>query len=292
MFEKMDMTRVRVFLELMRPFTLLAPAVGFLSGATMAARGGLPLSALAGALAAALLNAASNVINQCFDVEIDRINKPRRPLPSGRVSMRPAAIFGALLYAAALCLAYAAHPRLLAVFALAGLLTVFYSTPPVRLRRHALSASLTLGVARGCLLMVGGWAAVHPVWHPAPWFAGLVFGLYVFGAGNTKDFADVRGDRAYGIRTLPVLFGARRAALWIAPFLVVPFLLIPVGVLRGWMPVAGLWLTSLAAWGGYVGWLMLRRPETLTIESNHISWKHMYLLLIVGQVGFAVAYGV
>jgi 4-hydroxybenzoate polyprenyltransferase len=166
------------------------------------------------------------------------------------MSMRPAATFSGLLYTAALYLAYAAHPRLLPIFALAALLTVLYSAPPVRLRRHALSASLTLGIARGCLLMVGGWAAVQPVWHPAPWFAGLVFGLYIFGAGNTKDFADVRGDRAYGIRTLPVLFGARRAALMIAPFLAGPFLLIPVGVLRGWVPGAGLWLTPLAIWGG------------------------------------------
>ena len=135
--------------------------------------------------------------------------------------------------------------------------------------------------------MVGGWAAVAPVWHPAPWFVGLVFGLYIFGASNTKDFADVRGDRAYGIQTLPVLFGARRAAWMITPFLIVPFLLIPVGVGRGWVPEAGLMLTPLALWGGYVAFLMLKRPEALTLESNHVSWKHMYLLLIAGQVGFA-----
>lgn len=286
----MDMTRVRAFLCLVRPFTLLAPALGFLSGATMAAGRLPPSPALVGALAAALLNAASNAVNQYFDVEIDRINKPSRPLPSDRLSLREAAILSGLLYATALCLAYLAHPRLLAIFVPTAMLTFLYSAPPIRLRRHALSASFALGIGRGCLLMVAGWMAVQPIWNPVPWFVGCVFGLYIFGAGNTKDFADVRGDRAYGIRTLPVLFGARRAALMIVPFLMGPFLLVPVGVLLGWVPEVGMWLTILAVWGGYIGWLMLRRPEALTIESNHISWKHMYLLLIAGQVGFAWVY--
>ena len=282
--------RVRVFWELMRPFTLLAPAVGFLAGGVMAAGGVPPVSAWVGALAAVLLNAGSNVVNQCFDVEIDRINKPGRPLPSGRVSARSAALFGGLLYATALGLAPLAHPRLLAIFVPTAALTFLYSAPPVRLRRHALPASFTLGIVRGCLLIVAGWAAVQPVWHPAPWFAGLVFGLYIFGAGNTKDFTDVKGDAAYGIRTLPLLFGTHRAAWVISPFLIAPFLLIPMGVLRGWVPEAGLGLTLLSVWGAYVSWLMLRRPEALAIERNHVSWKHMYLLMIAGQVGFAGVY--
>ena len=282
--------RPGTYLELMRPFTLLAPAIGFLSGAAIAASGLPPLAALVGALGAALLNSASNVANQCFEIEVDRINKPGRALPSGRVSLRQAAVFGGVLYGCALLLAYLAHPPLLAIFAPAALLTYLYSAPPVRLRRHALTSSLALGIGRGCLVMVAGWMVVQPVWHATPWFVGLVFGLYIFGAGNTKDFADVRGDGAHGFRTLPILFGARRAALMIVPFLVGPFLLVPVGVAFGWVPARGLCLTPLAVWGAYVGWLMLRRPEALTIESNHVSWMHMYLLLIAGQLGFAGVY--
>lgn len=279
--------QMRRFLDLMRPFTLLAPAVGFLAGSVMAANGLPPVRSLAGALAAMLLNAAANVINQCFDIEVDRINKPERPLPSGRISMPSAVRLGVILYGASLSLAYLVAPRLLAIFVSTAILTVLYSAPPVRLRRHALSASLALGIGRGCLLIVAGWGAVAPFWHPAPWFVGMVCGLYIFGAGNTKDFADVDGDRLHGIQTLPVLFGARRAAWAVWPFLIVPFLLIPVGIVWGWIPWSGVFLTPLGIWGGYIGWLMLRHPEMLTIESNHVSWKHMYLLLIAMQVGFA-----
>ena len=40
----------------------------------------------------------------------------------------------------------------------------------------------------------------------------------------------------------------------------------------------------------YVQYLMLRRPEELAVDANHVSWAHMYRMMFVAQVGFAVAY--
>src|SRR4026209_2362983 len=93
--------RAAVLFEFSRPFTLVAPALGFASGAATAAgafpRGawtqGLMVSPLIGLLMAAVLNAASNALNQIYDLDIDRINKPHRPLPSGRLSMRTGGLF-------------------------------------------------------------------------------------------------------------------------------------------------------------------------------------------------------
>jgi len=280
----------KAFLDLMRPFTLLAPAVGILAASAMAGAGFPRPVALLCALAAALLNGAANAANQCFDVEIDRINKPGRPLPSGRVGLRAGAAFSLLLYAGALSLSFCVNRGVFLIFLFTASLTFLYSAPPLRLKQHFLTASLTLAVTRGCLLIVAGWACVGPVWSATPWFIGLVFGLYILGAGSTKDFADIRGDRAFGIRTLPILIGVRRSALLISPFLVLPFLLIPVGVYGGWLTPAALPLTGLSAWGFYIAYLIVRRPEALTLETNHVSWKHMYLLLMAGQVGFAVVY--
>lgn len=80
-------------LQLCRPFTMLAPMVGVLAGAGAAigASGTALSTALVlrigmGAVMAGVLNAASNALNQVFDIEVDRINKPKRPLPSGRMS--------------------------------------------------------------------------------------------------------------------------------------------------------------------------------------------------------------
>src|SRR5262249_14532716 len=96
--------RVRLFVRFARPFTLLPPLLGVISGAVtawgsasnphvLAGRPRVWTLAIAATIAlgsacAALLNAASNVINQCYDVENDRINKPDRPLVAGTISMR------------------------------------------------------------------------------------------------------------------------------------------------------------------------------------------------------------
>jgi hypothetical protein len=44
------------------------------------------------------------------------------------------------------------------------------------------------------------------------------------------------------------------------------------------------------AYGTYVSYLMVRRPEEMASTENHISWTHMYLMVMVAQVGFALAY--
>ena len=46
----------------------------------------------------------------------------------------------------------------------------------------------------------------------------------------------------------------------------------------------------MTAYGIYVCYLMLRRPEDLAVEENHVSWAHMYRMMFVAQVGFALAY--
>ncbi|HET9481765.1 MAG TPA: UbiA family prenyltransferase, partial [Candidatus Polarisedimenticolia bacterium] len=119
---------------------------------------------------------------------------------------------------------------------------------------------------------------------------------------TTKDFSDMEGDRAGGCRTLPIVYGVRRSAWMIAPFFVFPWLLMPVGALAenpldpGHTILTGnTWVLAslgvgLALWGLYVCYLILKRPEELAEVENHISWKHMYLMMMAAQIGFALAY--
>ena len=126
---------------------------------------------------------------------------------------------------------------------------------------------------------------------------GGIFALFLLGATSTKDFSDMEGDRAHGCITLPIRFGVRRAAQMMAPFFVVPWLLIPV---FAWMPgrvhLTGnrAFLTALglflAGWGAYTVRLLLRDPEELASTENHPAWTHMYLMLMCAQAGFALGY--
>ncbi|MBN2208226.1 MAG: UbiA prenyltransferase family protein [Candidatus Coatesbacteria bacterium] len=281
-------------LSLVRPFTLLAPFIGFVSAATMASHSLPPAIAYIGAVAAALLNAASNGLNQIFDVDIDRINKSDRPLPAGRLTLRKAGLIVSVLYLASALIAAAVNWTFFAIVLVTAFFTYAYSAPPFRTKRVWWLANLTIAVPRGVLLVVAGWASVAGINDFEPWFVGLVFGLFIFGAAMTKDFADMVGDRAFGCNTLPIVLGPKGAAWVVAPFLSLPFLFISLGtwlgVLSGQPTVLYLLSLALVIWGGYAGYLLVRQPEELAAERNHPSWKHMYLIMLTAQMGVACSY--
>ena len=295
-----------LWFELSRPFTLVAPALGFASGAVTAA-GASPRESwttdllvypLLGLTMAAVLNAASNALNQIYDLEIDRVNKPARPLPSGRLALSSAWSFTIVTYVIALALAWTVAPggrhECFWIVAAATLITILYSVPPFRTKRLGIWANLTIAIPRGVLLKVAGWSAVKTVVAIEPWFIGGIFGLFLLGASTTKDFADMEGDARGGCRTLPLMYGVRRAAWMISPSFVVPFLLIAAGtvarILTGNFLLLMLLSAVMTIYGLYVCFLMLRRPEDLAVEANHVSWAHMYRMMFVAQVGFALAY--
>ncbi len=225
---------------------------------------------------AAVLNGASNALNQIYDLEIDRINKPKRPLPDGRLSMRDAWRFTWGAYAVALLLAWLVAPggrhECFWIVLIAAIITFLYSVPPARTKRLGIWANVTIAIPRGVLLKVAGWSAVKTVVALEPWFIGAIFGLFLLGASTTKDFADMEGDARGGCRTLPIIYGVRRAAWMISPSFVVPFLMIAVGawtgILTGNFVLLQLLAFVMTAYGLYVCYLMLRRPEDLAVEEN------------------------
>jgi 4-hydroxybenzoate polyprenyltransferase len=247
----------------------------------------------AGALAAALLNGASNVVNQVYDLPIDRINKPARPLPSGRATRRTALGLSVTLYAASLAIAATINCSVLAMFALGAAATVVYSVPPLRTKRFGWWANVTIAVPRGVLLKVAGWSVTKSILCPEAWLIGGVFGLFLLGATTSKDFADVEGDRADGCRTLPVVHGRQKAIRMIHPFFTIPFLLLAAGAAGGLFTGNRVALVALglicAAWGHAVV-VMLRRDPDAQLTENHPSWRHMYYLMFALQLGFAGAY--
>jgi 4-hydroxybenzoate polyprenyltransferase len=324
--------RLRTWAGFTRPFTLLPPTFGVLSGAVTAygsawnpdpdraVSWAVVWTVLLGTACAALLNAASNIINQIYDLDIDRVNKPQRPLVTGAIGMAPAWRFAIVVYALALlptwlvvvwpasslvgkAVAPLVRHECFFIYLIGLIATFVYSAPGLgRTKAHAFLANLTIAVPRGMLLKVAGWSMVASIVHVEPWFIGFVFFLFLVGASSTKDFSDMQGDLAGGCITLPIRFGVERAARMMAPFFVIPWLLLPLGawltdpfapghtILTGnrWV-LSGLGVT-LAAWGGYVVYLILRDPKALARTENHPSWTHMYLMMMSAQLGFAAAY--
>ena len=300
---------VRYF-RFIRPFTLLVPALGMVCGALMGlsvdpkgvsdwSPGGeeIILRILAGAVLAASLNAFSNGLNQICDLEIDRVNKPHRLLPSGRISMPEAWGLSLVFLVVALLLAIWINLQCFLVVLGGALGTCLYSAPPFRTKSRGIWANLTIAVVRGTLLPVAGWSTVKHVLQPEPWVLGAILGVYFLGAVTTKDFSDVEGDRRGGCRTLPVIYGVHRSIRIIAPFFILPFLALIPGAVFGLLSgqpalLAGLGLI-LAGWGGWIILLLVRSSQEWEGSmdwENHPSWRQMYLLTLTAQVGLVLAY--
>ena len=321
--------KARSLVAMTRPFTLVPPLLGILSGSACAYGSahnlhsrftwGLLATLLLGSACASLMNAASNIINQVYDLEIDRVNKPSRPLVTGDVSVRQAMGAAWSFYALSIVPIWWVVPpphdggflqraeapwQAHACFwiFLGGLLCTFiYSAPALgRTKRLGIWANVTIAVARGELLKVAGWSFVAVVGLWEPWYLGLVFFLFLLGASSTKDFSDMEGDRLGGCRTLPIVHGPAKAAWMIAPSFVLPWLLLPLGVFLpdgeggrlltgrpGLLVGLGLLLT---AWGAYCVYLILRNPQELAYTENHPSWTHMYAMMMAAQVGLGLAY--
>lgn len=323
--------RARVYVAFTRPFTLLPPTFGVVSGALTAIGSthhpdpdhrvtvSVIVALALGSLCAALLNAASNALNQYHDLEIDRHNKPERALVSGKIEAATGRRFATILYALAVLPTWAIVPgaggglmdRILApavrhecffVFLAGMILTFVYSDPRWgRTKRFGIWANVTIAVPRGCLLKVAGWSMAGSILHLEPWYIGLIFFFFLLGATTSKDFSDMAGDAAHGCRTLPIRHGVASAARRIAPCFVLPWLLIPLGAVLPDPFGSGPLLTGdprlltalgliLAAWGGWTVRIILRDPGALARSENHPSWTHMYLMMMFAQVGFAVAY--
>lgn len=306
--------RLKNWYAFTRPFTLLPPALGMISGgmvgwyakiegADVGGAGRVILNIILGAFMAAFLNAASNAINQVYDLEVDRINKPERMIPSGRMSVGESKWVAYALYVISLGFAFAVNMQCFVVAAIAAALTIVYSVPPMRTKRWGLAANLTIAVPRGLLLRVCGWAAAKDIWHAESWYIGSIFFFFLLGAASTKDFTDMEGDEKGGCNTLPIKYGVKKAAYMISPSFVLPFLLMPLGANLSWLTGGAfddvltgnaLLLTVfgivLAVWGMYVNYLILKDPDALATTENHPSWTHMYLMMMVAQVALIVAY--
>ena len=126
------------------------------------------------------------MLNQVHDLEMDRINKPERPLPLGRISVGAATTLAWVLYGIAILLAFlirpGSAPEVGIIVLFTGALTWAYSSPPLRLRSSWWAAPLVIAIPRGGLLKVAGWAVLAPVFSDRePWILGTIFFMFILG---------------------------------------------------------------------------------------------------------------
>jgi geranylgeranylglycerol-phosphate geranylgeranyltransferase len=155
--------------------------------------------------------AAFNTFNGVTDFKIDLINKPHRPIPSGKMTRNTASLYSAVLYAISLAIAYQLTFQFFQIAILTIIVTILYSFPLVRLRKRFIISNLCGAVIYGLLCPLLGWALMPS--NPLPtYILGFTF-LFALSLSMSKDFEDFIGDKAYRIKTIPVVLGIEKAKL-------------------------------------------------------------------------------
>lgn len=163
-------------------------------------------AALYGFMTGFLLLAASMVLNDYFDREIDAINSPERPLPSGIVKPSEAVSFALILAAFGLLFAAYSGPWTLLIAFLSVCIMVAYNA---RVKKLGLLGNAFVSANVAVPFIYGGFAIGHPTWSLGI-FATLAF-LSSMGREIMKGIVDVQGDSARGVRSVAATKGNSRA---------------------------------------------------------------------------------
>jgi chlorophyll synthase len=158
-------------------------------------------------MAGPLLCAFSQIINDWFDRDVDRINEPDRPTAANLLRPQTIALIAGALAFAALGIAYALGTTVLWL-ALGGLaLAVAYSAPPLRLKaRNGWLANAACAFSYEGFAWVAGAAAFGHVSRGTIVLAAL-YSLGSHGLMTLNDFKSIDGDRKLGLRSIPAMLG-------------------------------------------------------------------------------------
>jgi chlorophyll synthase len=239
-------------LELLKPLTWFPPMWAFACGVVSS---GVPVAAhwqvaLTGMLLAGpLVCAMSQAINDWHDREVDAINEPHRPIPSGRIPGRWGLWIAGIWSLLSLAVASLLGTWVLAATVVGLTLAWAYSAPPFRLKRNGWLGNAACGFCYEGLAWVTGAAAMLGGALP-PWpvlVLALLYSIGAHGIMTLNDFKSIRGDRATGIGSLPVRLGPQAAAWAAAIIMTLPQVAV-IALLLAWQrPFAAAAIAGLLA---------------------------------------------
>ena len=164
-------------------------------------------------LAGPLMCGGSQAINDWFDRHVDAVNEPERVVPSGRMPGRWALWIAIAMSLAAIPVAATLGPWVLAAATSGLVLAWAYSAPPIRLKRDGWLGPSACALAYEGLPWFAAAAALSGGLPSSPIItAAALYAVGAIGIMTLNDFKAVDGDRAHGVRSLPVRYGTARAA--------------------------------------------------------------------------------
>ncbi len=254
-------------LELLKPVTWFPPMWAFACGAVASGAAFLdvyPLIALGILLAGPMVCGMSQAVNDWFDRHVDAINEPQRPIPSGRMPGRSGLYVAIGWTIASLLVGAALGPWGFAATVLAVVMAWIYSAPPLRLKQNGWWGNLACGMSYETLPWITATAVLSGGAPDAEVVVvAVLYGLGAHGIMTLNDFKSIEGDTRFGLRSLPVILGAERAAKVACLFMAAPQAVV-VALLLAWgAPLQAAMVAGVLVAQGLLMRKLLRDPRGL-----------------------------
>ena len=271
------------FVRIMRPVNCLMVGFAILVGGVIG--GGTEFLGSATTLVLSFitgftLTGSAMAINDYYDREIDAINEPGRPIPSGAVSPKEALALTFVLSSVGLGAAWMTGLSNLALAALAWLLMIAYWKFG---KRMGFPGNLMVSTCIALPFIYGGAMADGAMLGSSFIFALLAF-LTNTGREVTKGIVDIEGDRAYGINTVAVSRGAVFAS-WVSVILYLSAVV--VSILPVYLDMVSFWYIPLVAFTDlglvYVSIRLVKEPSR---ENSRWVKNRVRVFMLSGLLGF------
>ena len=197
--------RMHGFFILMRPVNVIIASLSIFLAAFICGELTPLINVVFACVSGALITAAANAINDVFDISIDRINKPHRPLPTGIVSINEGWIFSMFCFAAGIAFSLPINRQAFLIASVISVLLYLYSA---KFKRTVLVGNFIVSLATAMAFIYGAVAIGQFTNAIIP--ATFAFLMHL-GREIIKDMEDIKGDRLHNAFTLPVKYGIHSA---------------------------------------------------------------------------------
>lgn len=274
----------KALLQLIRPELPLAAGICVVVGQVINLGAFPSLSAIGLGFALGLfLSSSAMIFNDYFDLEVDRINSPQRPLPSGRVTPAEAIIFGILTALIALLMALLIHPSVFGLCLLLWLMGFLYNW---KLKAAGLWGNLIVSANVAMTFILGGVSAGQ-ITNPLVWVFGSIAFVFDLAEEIAGDAMDMQGDQERGSHSIAIRYG-RQVALRISASLftvMVGLTFVPI-----FLGEDGLeYILPIAIMDGIVLYFTRKLLRSQTPQQGRQAMRVMYLSATLGLAAFVTA---
>lgn len=275
--------KIKGILQIFRPELPFAAGVCVLLGEIVALGNFPPLrEAVLGFLCGFFISGSAIVLNDYFDLEVDKVNAPHRPLPSGIVSPAEALLLTGAATVIGLAASFWIGPLTFMFGLVAWLIGFLYNW---KFKEKGLLGNLMVAASVAGTFLLGGVAVGEP-WNPIVWCFALIGFFIDLGEEIAGDAMDMEGDKKRDSRSIAILKGRRFALGLSSLFFGLVILLSLIPALFGWLGVS--YLVMIAIMDVLIVFFTVRLLKSQTSAEGVRAMRGIYIGATVGMLAFII----